>query len=299
MAEGQIEAMPDPTTRLVKGDGVQLNLAVWEGRETPVVCIHGLTANCRCWDVIAASLAPRHRVVAMDLRGRGRSDKPETGYGLDRHIRDLYCLFENIDIDRGVIMGHSLGAMIGLAFAANYPDRVEQLILVDGGGDLSAEQQDKVLAGIKPALDRLGAVFPSAEEYLQKMRQSPYLQPWSPAVETHYRYELEAVEGGMRVNIHPDHIRQEIAEMRETTCGKFFSGIRCPVLILRAVNGLLSREDLLLPEEVVGRMLREIPGARRFDVQGVNHYGIVFQPHEARDRAILKFTGKNTASGKA
>jgi hypothetical protein len=61
------------------------------------------------------------------------------------------------------------------------------------------------------------------------------------------------------------------------------------VLILRAPNGLLSQKDLLLPENVIDKMVREIPDVQRFDVQGTNHYGIVFQPHEARDAAIRKF----------
>ncbi|MEE4266324.1 MAG: alpha/beta hydrolase, partial [Desulfobacteraceae bacterium] len=61
------------------------------------------------------------------------------------------------------------------------------------------------------------------------------------------------------------------------------------VLILRASNGLLSQDDILLPEDVIDRMIRDIPHAQRFDVEGLNHYGIVFQPHSARDQAIREF----------
>ena len=55
----------------VKGDGISIQLAVWEGRGNQVLCIHGLTANCRCWDVIASSLTPENKILAVDLRGRG------------------------------------------------------------------------------------------------------------------------------------------------------------------------------------------------------------------------------------
>jgi pimeloyl-ACP methyl ester carboxylesterase len=58
---------------------------------------------------------------------------------------------------------------------------------------------------------------------------------------------------------------------------------------LRASNGLLSQDDILLPKDVIDRMIREIPHARRFDVEGMNHYGIVFQPHAARDAVIREF----------
>jgi pimeloyl-ACP methyl ester carboxylesterase len=284
--------MTDPLMKKVNGDGVKINLATWEGNAGPLLCIHGITANCRCWDVLAASLTPDYRVMAMDLRGRGQSDKPSVGYSLDFHLRDIESVLDNLEIDRTVIMGHSLGAFIGLAFAAKYPQRVDRLILVDGGGDLSAEQFDKVFEGIKPALDRLGQLFPSVEAYLDKMKQAPYIHPWTPAVETYYRYEIEEVEGGVRTNIDPAHIQEESDNIRKVDCAPFYPQLQCKVLILRAPHGLFSMDDLLLPESVINKMTAEIPNVRRFDVEGTNHYGIVMQQHEARDHAIREFLEK-------
>ena len=279
----------EPSMKKVKGDGVEINLAVWEGAGKPILCVHGITANCRCWDVLAGTLSPEYRVFAMDLRGRGASDKPAKGYALDYHLRDINSLLDDMGIDRAVVIGHSLGAFIGLAFAAEYSDRIDRLILVDGGGDLSPEQMDKVFAGIKPALDRLGQTFPSAEDYLNKMKAAPYIHPWTPTTETYYRYEIEEVAGGVRSNINPAHILEEATNIRKVNCDHFYPQLKCKVLILRAPTGLFSRDDLLLPEEVIGRMIREIPDVRRFDVAGTNHYGIVFQPHKDRDKAIRDF----------
>jgi pimeloyl-ACP methyl ester carboxylesterase len=225
----------------------------------------------------------------MDLRGRWQSDKPSEGYSMEHHTRDIKCLLDDLGIQRAVIMGHSLGAFIGLVFGAEYPDRVDRLILVDGGGDLSREQMDNVFDGIKPALDRLEMVFPSTEAYLGKMSEPPYIQPWSSVIETYYRYEIEPTQKGVRTNIDPAHIQEEQANIRKLVCAPFYPKIKCKVLILRAPNGLLSLNDLLLPKDVIDKMIREIRDARRFDVEGVNHYGIVFQPHEARDRAIREF----------
>ena len=281
--------MAEPIMKKVKGDGIQINLAKWQGTGTPILCIHGITANCRCWDTLVEALTPEYHVFAMDLRGRGQSDKPSKGYALEYHLRDINCLLDDLKIDRAVIMGHSLGAFIGLAFAAEYPERVDRLILVDGGGDLSQEQMEKVFIGIKPALDRLGQVFPSAEAYLEKMSAAPYIQPWSLVTERYYRYEIEEVEGGVRTNINPTHIQEEADNIRKVDCAPYHPRIKCEVLILRAPNGLLSQDDILLPEDVIDKMIREIPDAQRFDVEGMNHYGIVFQPHAARDRAIREF----------
>lgn len=281
--------MVEPKMKKVKGEGIMINVAVWEGSGRPILCVHGITANCRCWDLLSSALAPEYNVMAMDLRGRGRSDKPDSGYSLDHHIRDIHCLLNDLNIKKAVIMGHSLGAFIGLAFAAEYPERIDRLILVDGGGDLSKEQMDKVFAGIKPALDRLEMIFPSEEAYLKVMSAPPYIQPWSPAIETYYRYEIEPTEGGVHTNIKPAHIQEEAANIRKVACANFYSKVNCKVLILRAPNGLLSKDDILLPEKVIAQMLCEMPTSKRFDVEGLNHYGIVFQPHEARDRTIRDF----------
>lgn len=281
--------MSEPIMKEVKGDGVKINLAKWAGSLGPILCVHGITANCRCWDVLANILAPEYRVLAMDLRGRGRSEKPDKGYSLETHLRDMNGLMDDLGIDRTVVMGHSLGAFIGLAFAAQYPERVDRLILVDGGGDLSQEQIDQVFVGIKPALDRLQHVFPSVETYLETMQQAPFIQPWSPATETYFRYEIETTDDGVRTNIQPSHITEEVGNIRQVKFAAFYPQVQCPVLILRAPLGLLSENDILLPEDVIERMIREIPDARRFDVNGMNHYGIVFQPHEARNQAIKEF----------
>ncbi|MBE9574634.1 MAG: alpha/beta hydrolase [Proteobacteria bacterium] len=273
----------------VKGDGVEMQLAVWERMAETILCVHGISANCRCWDTMAEALAPRYQIIAMDLRGRGLSEKPPAGYSIAHHCQDIRVLLENLGVERAVIMGHSLGALIAIAFGAQYPEKVESLILVDGGGKLSAEQTEKVFAGIQPTLDRLGKVFPSSEAYLDLMKKNPLLQPWSPALETYYLYEIEEVDGGVRSRVQPEHIKEEAENLGNLNVAEFYPQIKCPVLILRATEGMLAPDDILLPKKVVERMLQEIPDARCVDLQGSNHYSIVLQPNDARDQAIRYF----------
>lgn len=281
--------MDEPIMKRVKGDGVEMQLAVWERMAETILCVHGISANCRCWDTMAEALAPRYRIIAMDLRGRGLSEKPPAGYSIAHHCRDIRVLLENLGVERAVIMGHSLGALIALAFGAQYPEKVESLILVDGGGKLSAEQTKKVFAGIQPTLDRLGKVFPSSEAYLDLMKKNPLLQPWSQALETYYLYEIEEVESGVRSRVQPEHIEEEAENLGNLDVAEFYPQIKCPVLILRATEGMLAPDDILLPKKVVEKMLQEIPDARCVDLQGSNHYSIVLQPNEARDQAIRSF----------
>ena len=281
--------MTEPIMKRAMGDGVEIQIAQWEGEGKAILCIHGITANCRCWDVIADTLSPSHRVLAMDLRGRGLSGAPSTGYSMENHCRDISAVLDDLGLERVVLMGHSLGAFISVVFGAKYPERVDSIILVDGGGKLSENQLVKVFSGIKPSLDRLGKVFPSFETYLDFMKEAPFIKNWSQALETYYQYEVEEVSGGVRTNINPDHIEEERVNLGKVNISRFYGVISCPVLILRATEGMLALDDVLLPEDVTERMVREIANVRRVDVNGTNHYSIVFEPNGERDQAIREF----------
>jgi len=121
------------------------------------------------------------------------------------------------------------------------------------------------------------------------MRSAPYIQPWSAAIETYYHYEIQPADDGFRTNIQAGHIQEEAQNVRKLKCADFYADVKCETLILRAPNGLLSQADILLPLPVIDKMTAQIPRAVRFDVAGVNHYGIVFQPQAERDRALLDF----------
>jgi pimeloyl-ACP methyl ester carboxylesterase len=233
--------MTDPVMRRTAGDGVEIVLAVWEGKEKTVFCVHGISGSCRCWDNISEALSPQHKVLAMDLRGRGLSEKPASGYSISHHCRDIHALLKHENIDQVVMLGHSLGALIGLEFAAKFPETVDRLILVDGGGQLSDAQRKKVFAGIQPTLDRLGKIFPSNEAYLDLMKSNPLLQPWTPMLEAYYLYELEEADGGVRSRVKAEHIKEEAENLTGYDVTEFYSRIKCPVLIFRAPEGMTTR----------------------------------------------------------
>jgi len=284
--------MDSPEMIRTRGNGIDIQLALWSGEGRAIICVHGLTANCRCWDTMAASLAPRHKLIALDLRGRGLSEKPPEGYFVDQHCRDIGAVIKNLGIERPVLMGHSLGALIALVFTALRPEKTAGLVLVDGAGCLSEEQLEKVLTGIKPALDRLGLVFPSFDAYTARLKQAPFLNPWSEALERYFRYEIEEVPDGVRSRVRPEHILEEIENLKEVNAADYYPRIRCPVLILRATEGTLLPDDRVLPESAVQRMLKDIPDARCVSIDGANHYSILFQPNPARDDAVDNFLSR-------
>ena len=101
-----------------------------------VLAIHGVTANHRCWSLLAA-LLPGVRIVAPDLRGRGRSSELPGPWGRAVHADDVAALIRAVGSDPVVVVGHSMGAFVAVALAERHPELVERVWLVDGGLPLS------------------------------------------------------------------------------------------------------------------------------------------------------------------
>ena len=96
--------------------------------------VHGLASNARLWDGVGRRLAAAGRdSVAVDLRGHGRSDKPDGGYDFATIAEDLRVLIGALDLDRPILAGQSWGANVVLEFAVRYPELTRGIVLVDGG----------------------------------------------------------------------------------------------------------------------------------------------------------------------
>ena len=116
--------------------GVKIFYTV-QGSGTPVVLIHGLhSSGSMNWTMpgITAALAQNHRVIVMDCRGHGKSDKPETdaAYGVAM-AEDVVALLTHLDIRKAHIVGYSMGGMIALKTAVLHPERVQGLLLCGMG----------------------------------------------------------------------------------------------------------------------------------------------------------------------
>jgi len=100
----------------------------------PFVLVHGLASNLRLWDGVAEHLQEHgHTVVAVDQRGHGRSDAPDSGYDLDMAVEDLRAAIETLGLDRPVLVGQSWGGNVVLEFGWRHPGEVRGISCVDGG----------------------------------------------------------------------------------------------------------------------------------------------------------------------
>lgn len=123
-----------PLVHRVPAGDLQLSVREWPGEGRPFLLVHGLASNAKTWDGVAQRLnAAGHRVVAVDQRGHGLSDKPDTGYGFADVTADLRALIDSLDMPRPILAGQSWGGNVVLHFAARYPDIASGLVLVDGG----------------------------------------------------------------------------------------------------------------------------------------------------------------------
>jgi pimeloyl-ACP methyl ester carboxylesterase len=138
--------------------------------DAPVVlAVHGITSTSRTWLATARCLDDRAALIAVDLRGRGASSALPGPVGLDAHARDMLAVLDAAGLQRAVVVGHSMGAYIAARLAVRHPDRVAQLVLVDGGltipGTVGAEPAQFVQDFLGPTFTRLEMTFDSLAAY--------------------------------------------------------------------------------------------------------------------------------------
>jgi pimeloyl-ACP methyl ester carboxylesterase len=104
------------------------------GSGEPIVLLHGIAHSSNAWDHVAGELAEHHQVIALDLPGCGRSDKPDTDYSLGAQAAAVRYALDALDLDLVTVIGHSLGGGIAMMLAYLYPERVGRLGLVATAG---------------------------------------------------------------------------------------------------------------------------------------------------------------------
>lgn len=248
-----------------------------------VVCIHGLSANHHGFDRIAPALAREgHRVVALDLRGRGQSPATEPGsYGLPAHARDVAELADRLGARRLSVVGWSLGALIGMQLASTEPNRIERLVMID-----HADREDDVAVTlVERGLGRLDRTFASPEAYLQAMRAAGVAEPWSELWETFYRYELAPAEGGWRPVTSRAAALEDLAYLDlHDLSEEVWPRLKLPVLLVRAMVPIGG--GLIVPAAERDAFAAAVPSLTVVEIPA-NHYGVV--AHQQSIDEICRF----------
>lgn len=113
--------------------GLRLHYSEWPGDRPTVVLLHGTGAAGAAWAPLADLLAPACRVLALDLKGHGESDKPGSGYALDELGAEVVSFLDALGLPRVDLAGHGYGAKVAAWVAGQEPERVLKLMLIDAG----------------------------------------------------------------------------------------------------------------------------------------------------------------------
>ena len=167
----------------------------------PVVCLPGLTRNSRDFAGLVNILAADRRVVCPDLRGRGRSevDPDWKNYNPYRYCEDTWRLLDLAGVDEAVIIGTSLGGIMGMLMKHRRPDRVRAVVLNDIGPEMNPEGIARVVAGagLLDAAETLDQAIEQAKRYYELAFPDWSHEQWRTYTEITY---CETPEGGYDLN---------------------------------------------------------------------------------------------------
>lgn len=275
----------------VPGDGIELAFGYWPGRGAPVVALHGLTASYVNFIGIAERLAGRLPLLGFDLRGRGDSDKPDGPYGMAQHARDVGAAMRAMGLGASIVIGHSMGAFVAVALAAQDPQLVSGLVLIDGGyvPATAAAPNQSPNAALAARIAQLRQTYPSREEYRRFWRSQPHFPPedWNRWLEAFLDYEVggespvqpKASEAAVRADLGEAFEREAIVERLKS--------IRVPTILLRAERGFTPDQPPLFPDQLAEEARTLVPHIEDHKYARTTHYTIALGERSAAKIADL------------
>ena len=273
----------------------EVELAICRAGEgpDPVVCLHGITAQHRAFNAAARYLGPSLGLVGVDLRGRGDSDKPESGYSLEAHAADVVRVLDHLGLQSAVLVGHSMGAFVALKTALLFPERVRALVLLDGGWpriespprETTKEEKQEASAleeGLARAFKRLDMTFESPEAYLDFWfpDQNLKMEDLPPDLADYYLYDLGEVENGYNPKASRVAAEEDSPSVSSTSpTAEEMRGVACPVALVRASQGFFPGSDPLISDETRDVMAESLDIRTEILLEGANHYTMLWSEY--------------------
>ncbi|MHB8718996.1 MAG: alpha/beta fold hydrolase [Candidatus Dormibacteria bacterium] len=268
---------PSPRRHIVERDfqltngRIHAELSGTEGQPV-LISINGLSANLRSFDVIYNALdQSKHRLVAYDCRGRGRSEETGPGtYTWEPHARDVLELADKVGAETFDLAGWSFGTWVALKVCELAPHRVRRLVLIDGGGMPDETSTAPIYAG----LERLATVIPSREIFAHLAQQSGNYDPWDRWWPI-FDYEFKDVDGGIQARTsqaaswEDENFRRAQGERTY----ELWPHATMPTLLVRAGREIVPGGGYILTEADAERFVREGTNRRLVTIDA-QHYGV-------------------------
>ena len=250
-----------------------------------LMCLPGLTRNCKDFESTAKRLTPGWRVLTPDFRGRGLSEwdsKPDR-YVLSQYVEDAWVLLDHLGIGTVVVLGTSLGGLVGMLMAADQPERLSGLVLNDIGPEIPLAAAKRISRYVRkkgPVSTWADAVRQDRLQYESSFANVPD-EFWEDFTRLSWRENEQglpvpnvdpAVVATLRRSYLRDRVIQRIRKLMflPTRALPFdawgaFAGCRVPTLLIRGALSDVTEESL------VQRMLRARPDMRVIDVPDRGH----------------------------
>lgn len=270
--------------------GGWLTVGRWGRGDRVVLASHGITANHLSWQeagrLVVEGSGGSVSLVAVDHRGRAGSAVVAGPYGPAAHAADLVTVLNHLGAERAVFAGHSMGGFVVAAAAEHHPDRVEAIVLVDGGVpfplDVPADADVEVIVQsvIGPALDRLDQRWPDEDAYVEFFRAHPAFAPpnrWSASAEAYVRNDAVIVPGGMVASsVSKEAVLADGgAAIVDPASASSIERIDCASLLLWSPRGILDQSPGLYHQAQVDEVVARLGHLQAVQIPGTNHYTIL------------------------
>lgn len=251
------------------------------GAGEPMVLVHGFTGSKENWLESARYLTPHYRVIALDLPGWGESErKPDESYEVPEQSRRLAAFLDALGIPRAIVVGHSMGGHVSGLFAVRYPERVEDLILVDSAG-VHFKPNDfahRVIGGATPFNFSTRAEF---DAFMAELFVAPR---WLPP-----RLKDALIERNIAGHeFHAALLRKLSSEHDAFLLEDQLEHVEAPTFVL------WCKGDRLLDASAVDVLVQGLRGARRLDtalLDDCSHMPMMEKPRDFAGK-LLAFLGK-------
>ncbi len=274
--------MPEPQHASLKVNGGHLHYAIWGDSGPLVLASHGLTANHVSFVCLARALGPGYRLIAPDHRGRGRSREIQGPWGMEEHARDMLALLDALHLPAvDLMLGHSMGGFVAAVTGAMAPQRIGQILMVDGGlpvveelpPGMSVEALVESIVG--PSVQRLDMRFASIQAYRDFWREQPaFAEAWSPDLEAYLDYDLIGSPPDLQPSGRKDAVYGDVqTQLVGPTIPDALRALPMPVRLLTAERGVMNGAPLY-SEDIIERWAPQIAGFSRGRVADVNHLSI-------------------------
>ena len=224
-----------PKEEWVDVGSLRLHYRDWGGAGQPIVLLHGLASTCRIWDLVAPVLSRDFRVVALDQRGHGQSDKPDLGYDFDSVVGDLHGFAVALGLEQPVVVGHSWGADVALEYVVTHPSLAKGLCFVDGGTIEVPAGEGMTLERAKEELAPPDFTGWTVEELKERSRSWQRGRLATRRVREIMLANFEVLEDNtIRARLSRDNHMRIIEAFWDHRPSQLYERVKCPVLLMPA-----------------------------------------------------------------